>query len=68
VRFGEASLQEAARAAVEEAEALGGVGGVIVLDPEGNMAMPFTTSGMFRAYVTPDGTTEVRIFKDEENE
>jgi beta-aspartyl-peptidase (threonine type) len=68
VRFGDASLQEAARATVEEAEALGGVGGVIVLDPEGNMAMPFTTSGMFRAYVTPDGTTEVRIFKDEENE
>ena len=68
VRFGGTSLQEAARAAVEEAEALGGVGGVIVLDPEGNMAMPFTTSGMFRAYVTPDGTTEVRIFKDEENE
>jgi beta-aspartyl-peptidase (threonine type) len=64
VRFGNASLQEAARAAVEEAEALGGVGGLIVLDPEGNMAMPFTTTGMFRAYVTTDGTMKVRIFKD----
>lgn len=62
VRFGGASLQEAAQAAVEEAEALGGVGGVIVLGPEGNMAMPFTTSGMFRAYVSTDGTTAVRIF------
>jgi beta-aspartyl-peptidase (threonine type) len=68
VRFGDASLQEAARAAVEEAEALGGVGGLIVLDPDGNMAMPFTTTGMFRAYVTPDGTTKVRIFKDEEGD
>ncbi len=66
VRFGGASLQEAARAAVEEAEQLGGVGGVIVLGPDGNMAMPFTTTGMFRAYVTPDGTKEVRIFKEEE--
>lgn len=63
VRFGDASLQDAARAAVEEAERLGGVGGVIVLDPEGNMAMPFTTQGMFRAYVSQDGTTKVRIFK-----
>jgi beta-aspartyl-peptidase (threonine type) len=68
VRFGDASLQEAARAAVEEAEELGGVGGLIVLDPEGNMAMPFTTTGMFRAYVTPDGTTTVRIFKDEKGD
>ena len=62
VRFGGAPLQEAARAAVEEAEALGGTGGVIVLDPEGNMAMPFTTNGMFRAYVDTEGDTEIRIF------
>ena len=66
VRFGSATVKEAARAAVEEAEALGGVGGVIVLDPNGNMAMPFTTSGMFRAYVGPDGSTAVRIFRSDE--
>lgn len=68
VRHGDASLQEAARAAVEEAEALGGVGGLIVLDPDGNMAMPFTTTGMFRAYVTPDGTIKARIFKENEDD
>lgn len=67
VRFGDSSLQDAARAAVEEAEQLGGTGGVIVLDPEGNMAMPFTTSGMFRAFVTPDGSMDVRIFKKEDD-
>jgi len=68
VRFGDAPLQDAARAAVEEAEALGGVGGLIVLDSEGNMATPFTTTGMFRAYVTTDGTMNVRIFKGDEND
>ena len=68
VRFGGASLETAARAAVEEAKELGGVGGLIVLDPEGNMAMPFTTSGMFRAYTKPDGTTKVRIFRDRDAE
>jgi beta-aspartyl-peptidase (threonine type) len=67
VRHGTASLQEAARAAVDEADELGGVGGLIVLDPEGNMAMPFTTSGMFRAYTAPDGTMKVRIFKKKED-
>ena len=64
VRHGGASLQEAAQAAVEEAEELGGVGGLIVLDAEGNMAMPFTTTGMFRAYVAPDGTMKTRIFRN----
>jgi len=63
VRHGGQPLQEAARSAVEEAEALGGVGGVIVLDPEGNMAMPFTTSGMFRAYIDTEGERAIRIFK-----
>jgi beta-aspartyl-peptidase (threonine type) len=64
VRHGDASLQEAARAAVEDAKQLGGLGGLIVLGPEGTMAMPFTTTGMFRASVAPDGTTTVRIFRD----
>jgi beta-aspartyl-peptidase (threonine type) len=65
VRFGGAPIPEAARAAVEEAEELGGVGGVIVLGPDGTIATPFTTTGMFRAYVTTDGTTTVRIFEEE---
>lgn len=65
VRHGGAPLQEAARAAVEEAEELGGVGGLIVLDPEGNMATPFTTQGMFRASVSTDGSMTVRIFREE---
>jgi beta-aspartyl-peptidase (threonine type) len=62
VRFGGASVPAAARAAVEEAEALGGTGGVIALGPDGTMAMPFTTAGMFRAFVGPDGEMAVRIF------
>ena len=62
VRFGGASISAAAQAAVREAETLGGTGGVIVLGPDGTMAMPFTTSGMFRAFVGPAGETEVRIF------
>jgi isoaspartyl peptidase/L-asparaginase-like protein (Ntn-hydrolase superfamily) len=39
-----------------------------VLDREGHMAMPFSTQGMFRAYVTPDGETAVRIFDQADGE
>jgi beta-aspartyl-peptidase (threonine type) len=66
VRFGEAPLEEAATAAVEEAERLGGTGGLIVMDPEGNIATPFTTSGMFRGSVDTEGNTTVRIFGGDE--
>ena len=66
VRFGEMSLSNAAQATIDEIEALGGVGGVIALDRDGTIATPFSTSGMFRAYVDADGETAVRIF-DREN-
>lgn len=63
VRFGSASVAEAAQAAVQEVKAMGGKGGVIVLGTDGSIAMPFTTKGMFRAAVAPDGTTTVRLFQ-----
>lgn len=41
----------------------GGVGGVIVLDTKGNLAMPFNTEGMYRGYVTSDGKIHVLIYE-----
>jgi len=66
MRFGGLPLGDAAQRTIDEIEALGGVGGVIALDREGNIATPFSTGGMFRAYVDPDGNTDVRIFGAEE--
>ena len=68
VRFGEMPLEKAAQATIDEIEALGGVGGVITLDREGNIATPFSTEGMFRAYVTIEGETVVRLFDGEDEE
>jgi len=45
--------------------ATGGDGGAIALDREGNIVMPFSTSGMYRAWVRPDGSRGVAIFKGE---
>lgn len=44
--------------------ALGGDGGAIALDRDGNIAMPFNTSGMYRAWLRPDGSRGVAIFPD----
>lgn len=42
----------------------GGEGGVIAMDAQGNVAMPFNSAGMYRGYVGPDGVASVAIFKE----
>ena len=59
------SLAVAAEAVVNgEVPRLGGDGGAIALDAEGNIAMPFNTAGMYRGWVKPDGSRGVAIFGD----
>jgi beta-aspartyl-peptidase (threonine type) len=43
----------------------GGSGGVIAVDKNGNIAMPFNSEGMFRGFATADGKRGVFMFKDE---
>ena len=60
------SLQEAADAVVMQMiPEHGGDGGVIALDAEGSIAMPFNTSGMYRGWVGADGSRGTAIFGDE---
>jgi len=42
----------------------GGEGGVIALDRNGNIAMPFNSEGMYRGYIKADGSSQVLIYKD----
>jgi len=44
---------------------MGGDGGAIALDKDGNIAMPFNTGGMSRGWINPDGTRGTAIFKDD---
>lgn len=68
VRFSEMH-QPLAKAADDvvnkEITAMGGNGGAIVLDTDGDIAMPFNTDGMYRAWVGRDGVAHVAIFRDE---
>ena len=56
------SVTEACRTEVDKLTQLGGTGGVIGLDRNGNIAMEFNTSGMFRGYIKSTGEKEVAIF------
>jgi len=69
MRYGGMSLEEAANSVVmEELPSIGegGSGGVIALDAEGNIAMPFNTPGMYRGYVDTDGNLVVQIYGSDE--
>lgn len=49
-------LQEAARRVVmDKLPRIAGRGGLIAVDAQGNVAMPFNTDGMYRGYVHADG-------------
>ncbi|MCY1378045.1 Isoaspartyl peptidase [compost metagenome] len=45
----------------------GGEGGVISVDKNGNIAMPFNSEGMYRASIDTDGKVFIGIYKDEKN-
>jgi len=49
---------------MEKLVKMGGEGGIIAVDPKGNVVMTFNTSGMFRGFRKSDGSKAVKIFKD----
>jgi beta-aspartyl-peptidase (threonine type) len=57
------NLGNAARMVIEKVGALGGTGGLIAVDREGNIALPFNTTGMYRGSIDVDGKSFVGIFK-----
>ncbi|MDO8545100.1 MAG: isoaspartyl peptidase/L-asparaginase [Opitutaceae bacterium] len=60
-----ASVVAAAESTLEKIARLGGDGGVICIDKDGNIAMPFNSPGMYRAFRLSNGTSAVAIFSDE---
>ena len=63
VAYGGASVSEAADAVIfGTLPALGGDGGVIAVDAQGRLALPFNTAGMYRGWVDRDGRRGTAIF------
>jgi beta-aspartyl-peptidase (threonine type) len=65
VKYRGISLQEAADEVVmKELVEMGGEGGIIALDREGNIAMPFNSEGMYRGSIDKAGTMTIQIYRD----
>lgn len=59
------SLEEAAREVIQKkVPELGGDGGIIAIDKDGNIVMEFNTEGMYRASMNAKGELHVAMYKD----
>lgn len=56
-------VKTAAQETIDEIEKMGGDGGLIALDQNGNIAMPFNTAGMYRGAITENGEIFIEIYK-----
>lgn len=63
IEYQNKDVKTAAQETIDEIEKLGGDGGLIALDKNGNIAMPFNTSGMYRGSITEKGEIEIEIYK-----
>ena len=58
------SIQEAADIVIhKKLTEMGGTGGIIAMDANGNIALTFNTAGMYRGYIYEDGNSQVLIYK-----
>ncbi|TKU83602.1 beta-aspartyl-peptidase [Citrobacter sp. wls708] len=63
--YGGLSLSEACeRVVMEKLPALGGSGGLIAIDHEGNVALPFNIEGMYRAWGYAGDTPTTGIYRE----
>lgn len=59
------SLAEACKLVVnEKLVKMGGEGGLVAIDAHGNIALPFNSEGMYRAWSQENGLVQTAIYKD----
>jgi beta-aspartyl-peptidase (threonine type) len=65
VAYRKMTLEQAVTEVVhEKLRATGGTGGVIAIDPSGNIVMDFNTVGMFRAARDGHGRRDIAVYRD----
>ncbi|HEA31500.1 MAG TPA: isoaspartyl peptidase/L-asparaginase [Leeuwenhoekiella sp.] len=65
MEYGGKSLKEATDAVIQKKLTnMGGTGGIISLDNNGNVSMEFNTPGMYRAYMNDKGELQLGIYKE----
>ncbi|WP_186753721.1 isoaspartyl peptidase/L-asparaginase family protein [Echinicola salinicaeni] len=67
MRYGNKSLDEAANEVVmDQLVKMEGSGGVISIDAQGNISMPFNSAGMYRGYIREKGQAQTFVYNDED--
>jgi beta-aspartyl-peptidase (threonine type) len=62
MEYGGATLSDAASATMAKVAKLGGDGGVVCIDKDGKIALPFNSPGMYRGYKLSTGASAIQIF------
>ena len=61
------SVQDAARTVIhDKVGGLGGDGGIVAIDKDGNVAMEFNTAGMYRAHMNANGDLVIGIYENQQ--
>ena len=56
-------LEQAAQTVLDTVKQLGGTGGLIAIDKNGDITLPFNTNGMYRGYVDAHGKFVIEIYR-----
>ena len=57
------SLVDAAREAIQNLSEIGGEGGLVAVDAQGNVSLPFNSDGMYRGFVSSSAKMNVEIYR-----
>jgi beta-aspartyl-peptidase (threonine type) len=64
MQYKKVTLGEAAKETIQKkVPEMGGDGGIIAIDKEGNIVMEFNTAGMYRAAIDINGKKIIEIYK-----
>ena len=64
MNYSSLSVEQAARQVIGKLSGRGGRGGLIAMDKNGNIAMPFNTEGMYRGYYLNGSEPVIKIYND----
>jgi len=56
------SLEDAARETIDYLTQIKGEGGLIAVDRDGNVTLPFNSEGMYRGFISRSGNPEIEIY------
>ncbi|MBK9216511.1 MAG: isoaspartyl peptidase/L-asparaginase [Chloracidobacterium sp.] len=59
------SLENAARETIDRLTEINGEGGLIAVDAQGNVTLPFNSEGMYRGWIDRSGNEQVAIYRTE---